>query len=55
MLDNPGALTKIVAESNAKSTDYMAQESAREYSDKCVEKAENWAPVADELWKSSGH
>ena len=55
VLDNPGALTKIVAESNAKSTDYMAQESAREYSDKCVEKAENWAPVADELWKSSGH
>ena len=39
VLDNPGALTKIVAESNAKSTDYMAQESAREYSDKCVEKA----------------
>lgn len=55
VLDNPGALTKIVAESNAKSTDYMAQESAREYSDKCVEKAENWAPVADELWKSFGH
>ena len=55
VLDNPGALTKIVEESNAKSTDYMAQESAREYSDKCTEKALAWAPVADVLWKQSGH
>jgi len=55
VLDNPGALTRLVEESGAKSTDYEAQESAKEYSDKCVEKAEAWASVADELWRCSGH
>lgn len=55
VLDNPGALTKLVEESNAKSTDYQAQESAKEYSDKCQAKAQAWAIVADELWTCSGH
>ena len=55
VLDNPGALTKLVAESGAKSTDYQAQETAKEYSDKCEEKAAAWAKVADELWQRSGH
>ena len=55
VLDNPGALTRMVEETGAKSTDYAAQESAREYSDKCVQAAENWKPVADELWACSGH
>ncbi len=55
VLDNPGALTRLVEESGAKSTDYQAQESAKEYSDKCVEKAKAWAEVADELWQCSGH
>lgn len=53
VLDNPGALTRLVEESGAKSTDYQAQESAKEYSDKCVEKAAAWADVADELWRCS--
>ena len=55
VLDNPGALTKLVAESGAKSTDHQARESAQEYSDKCVERAAAWASVADELWQCSGH
>ena len=55
VLDNPGALTRLVEESGAKSTDYQAQETAKEYSDKCVEKAAAWAKVADELWQCSGH
>ncbi|MDO5423264.1 MAG: radical SAM protein [Eubacteriales bacterium] len=55
VLDNPGALTRLVEESKAKSTDYQAQETAEEYSEKCVEKAEKWAVVAEELWKCSGH
>jgi len=55
VLDNPGALTKIVMESQAKSTDYMDRENAGEYSDKCVEKAERWAPVADELWRADSN
>jgi len=54
VLDNPGRLTKIVEESGAKSTDYQAQESAKEYSDKCVDKAVKWKPVADKLWQEQG-
>lgn len=50
VLDNPGALTAIVESSGAKSTDYQDVETAREYSDKCVEAAERWAPVAQRLW-----
>ena len=41
ILDSPGALIRLVEESGAKSTDYQAQETAKEYSDKCEEKAEN--------------
>ena len=55
VLDNPGALTKIVEETGAKSTDYEARESAREYSNKCVNAAASWAPVAEKLWTCSGH
>ena len=47
VLDNPGRLTEIVESSGAKSTDYQNLESAKEFSDKCVETAEKWAPVAD--------
>ena len=53
VLDNPGRLTEIVEKSRAKSTDYQNLESAKEFSDKCVETAEKWAPVADRLWAES--
>lgn len=53
VLDNPGRLTEIVEKSQAKSTDYQNLESAKEFSDKCVETAQKWAPVADRLWKES--
>lgn len=53
VLDNPGRLTEIVEKSGAKSTDYQNQESAKEYSDKCVDVAEKWAPIADRLWTCS--
>ncbi len=53
VLDNPGCLTRIVEASHAKSTDYQDVESAKEYSDKCVEKAAKWKPVADRLWAES--
>ena len=36
-----------------KCPDYQAQESAAEYSDKCVDKAASWTIVADELWNNS--
>ena len=53
VLDNPGALTRLVEESGAKSTDYQAAESAEEYSNKCLDQAAAWAVVADELWSAS--
>ena len=53
VLDNPGSLTRIVEESHAKSTDYQNLESAKEFSDKCVDTAEKWAPVANRLWEES--
>lgn len=53
VLDNPGRLTDIVEKSGAKSTDYQNLESAKEFSDKCVEAAANWTPVADRLWMDS--
>ena len=55
VLDNPGRLTAIVEASGAKSTDYQDVETVKEYSDKCVDAAANWAPVADKLWACSGH
>ena len=54
VLDNPGALTAIVEKSGAKSTDYQNTESAREFSDKCVDTAEKWTPVANRLWSCGG-
>ena len=53
VLDNPGRLTQLVEKCGAKSTDYQNLESAQEFSDKCIETAENWAPVADRLWQES--
>jgi MoaA/NifB/PqqE/SkfB family radical SAM enzyme len=53
VLDNPGSLTRIVEASNAKSTDYRNMESAKEFSDKCADTAEKWAPVAERLWKET--
>jgi len=55
LLDNPGALTHVVESSGAKSTDMQHPENVRDLSAKCVNAAEHWAPVADELWKESGH
>lgn len=52
-LDNPGRLTEIVEKSHAKSTDYQNLESAKEFSDKCVETARKWAPAAGRLWEES--
>lgn len=55
LLDNPGALAKMVETSGAHSTDLQNPEDVHNLSAKCKTPAENWAPVADELWKCSGH
>ncbi len=53
LLDNPGCLTKMVETSRAKSTDMQNPEDVRVLSEKCIEAANNWTPVADELWLQS--
>ena len=53
LLDNPGALSAMVEQSGARSTDLQHPEDVRELSEKCREKAEQWAPVADQLWQCS--
>ncbi len=52
VLDNPGRLTEIVEASGAYSTDLMKPENACDYCNKCEHAAENWAPVAAQLWDS---
>ena len=54
LLDNPGALAGIVDDSGAKSTDMQAPEDVHELTEKCRERAEAWAPVADAIWEKSG-
>ena len=53
VLDNPGALTEMVAESGARSTDLMSPEEAGDYCAKCEGAAAAWAPVAEELWANA--
>ncbi len=55
LLDNPGALARMVERSGARSTDLQDPEDVFELSAKCKNAAENWAPVADGLWEASGH
>ncbi len=51
LLDNPDRLMTMVNETKARSTDLAAPEEVEELAGKCMEKAEKWAPVADELWR----
>lgn len=55
VLDNPCRLADMVAQcDNVKSTDILTPEEARTYCDKCVDKANEWAPVANQLWTACG-
>ena len=53
MLENPEALVRMVNKSGATSTDLQSPESVAHLFSKCYQYAENWAPVADELWKEN--
>ncbi|AGB18485.1 radical SAM protein [Thermoanaerobacterium thermosaccharolyticum] len=55
LLDNPDALVEMVETSGAHSTDLENPEDVHRLSAKCKIPAENWEPVADELWKCTGH
>ena len=51
MLENPELLRKMVERAGAKSTDLQSPETAEHLCAKCDRYAENWKPVAEEMWK----
>lgn len=53
MLENPEKLRKMVEKTGAHSTDLQSPESAEHLCAKCDAYAENWKPVAKELWEKS--
>ena len=53
LLDNPGALSSMVTESQAHSTDLESPEDVNVLTDKCRMAAEKWEPTANKLWESS--
>ena len=50
MLENPEKLRKMVHDTGAKSTDYEAPEDVDTLCNRTSPYAENWEPVADQLW-----
>jgi hypothetical protein len=50
MLENPTILPEIVKESGAKTSEYVAPESAEDLCKRTTPYAEAWAPKAKELW-----
>lgn len=53
MLENPQRLREMVANAEAHSTDLQSPESAEHLCAKCDRYAENWAPIAEELWEET--
>ncbi len=53
MLENPEKLQQMVKETGAKSTDMMSPESVGHLCAKCENYSKEWAPVADDIWKSN--
>lgn len=53
LLDNPDALVEMVRESKAESTELEAPEAVEMLCAKTRKAAEQWAPVAERLWKAS--
>lgn len=53
LLDNPGALSAMVHETGARSTDYVHPEDVDELESKTRVQAAKWAEKSEPLWKSS--
>ena len=53
LLDNYGALSSMVHEAKAESTDLAAKEDVDELCGKCRTAAENWKKTADGIWSST--
>lgn len=52
MLENPNLLREMVKKSMAKSTNILEKENVDDLCDKCEDYAEDWKPVAEELWNN---
>ena len=50
MLENPQRLRKLVKETGASNTDYQDPETVDHLCDKCETYAEEWRPVAEQIW-----
>ena len=55
MLENPQLLREMVARAGAHGTNEESEESVDHLCEKCDDYAKEWAPVADEIWKSETH
>lgn len=55
MLENPQCLRDIVKRIGAKSTNLIQEETAEMLCSKCDKFAAEWAPRAEEIWKSYSH
>lgn len=55
MLENPEMLERMVKESGAVSTDLASPENVEDLCGKCKAYAEEWAPVAKEIWACQQH
>ena len=55
MLENPKLLREMVARADAHGTNEESEESVDHLCEKCDDYAKEWAPVADEIWKSETH
>lgn len=55
MLENPQCLRDIIKRTGAKSTNLIQEETAEMLCSKCDKFAAEWAPRAEELWKSTKH
>ena len=55
MLENPQYLRRMVNETGARSTDLLCPEDVETLCSRCDEFSLEWAPVADELWRSRVH
>ena len=53
LLDNKGALAKMVHDADADSTDLSAKENVDDLCAKCANAADNWKPVADSIWQKT--
>ncbi|MCR4925696.1 MAG: radical SAM protein [Clostridiales bacterium] len=55
MLENPEYLRKMVERTGAKSTDMLCPEDVNTLCARCEHFAKEWAPKAEELWKTRTH